>query len=114
MNSRAQSASEAIIERRGMLAEAMAAADSERNAEPAPRHGSAGRAQCLADANSDLSYLAEALAFDNRALFIDYVAWVKVLLVRHRSDGPAHVATVPALGNADEKWQDTGCDLRRR
>lgn len=48
--------------------------------ELAERYGPAGRAKCLQDANYHLSYLAEALAASQPALFADYVAWAKVLL----------------------------------
>ncbi len=44
------------------------------------RYGARGREKCRQDALYHLAYLAEALAFDNQALFTDYVAWAKVML----------------------------------
>ena len=82
MNTAARYASEAIGQRRALLARALVTAEFERHPELAQLYGSAGRANWLHDAQTHLSYLAEALAFDNRALFIDYIAWSKVLLVR--------------------------------
>ena len=44
------------------------------------RYGAAGRMKCLQDVNYHLSYLAQAIAVSTPELFIDYVAWAKVML----------------------------------
>jgi methanogenic corrinoid protein MtbC1 len=46
------------------------------------RWGVAGREKCRQDCGYHLSYLAEAINAENVALFIDYVAWVKVMLAQ--------------------------------
>ncbi|MFP5212622.1 MAG: B12-binding domain-containing protein [Acidobacteriota bacterium] len=43
------------------------------------RYGEEGRRKSLEDAKFHLVYLAEAIAVSDPSLFIDYVAWVKVL-----------------------------------
>lgn len=87
-------ASAEILGRRAELAEALVAIEFARYPELAQRYGAAGRAKCLQDADYHLAYLAGALAFDNRALFADYVAWVKVMLGKRKvpaSDLASHL-----------------------
>ena len=55
------------------------------------RWGQAGREKCRQDCVYHLSYLAEAISADNVALFIDYIAWVKVMLAQ-RGIGEADLA----------------------
>jgi MerR family transcriptional regulator, light-induced transcriptional regulator len=80
MNSLSRAGSEAILSRRTQLAEELVALEFARHPELALRYGPRGRDKSLQDAGYHLAYLAEALEFDNRALFIDYVAWAKVML----------------------------------
>jgi MerR family transcriptional regulator, light-induced transcriptional regulator len=53
-----------------------------RQPELAARYGEIGRVKCREDAAYHLSYLNQALIFENPALFADYVAWVKVVLTQ--------------------------------
>lgn len=46
----------------------------------AERYGKAGRVKCLEDANFHLSFLAEAVELGHPETFVDYIAWVKVML----------------------------------
>jgi methanogenic corrinoid protein MtbC1 len=73
-------AARALEARRAALAEAVTARHYERNPSLMARWGEAGRAKCLQDAVYHLSYLGEALASGSPSLFIDYVAWAKVML----------------------------------
>jgi methanogenic corrinoid protein MtbC1 len=77
-------ASEAVIGQREALAVALVDIEFSRQPGLEKRYGPAGREKCLQDARFHLSYLAEALAFGNRALFVDYIAWAKVMLSRRR------------------------------
>lgn len=52
----------------------------EKRPELEARYGSKGRQKCLEDSHYHLSYLGEALAAGSADLFVDYVAWAKVLL----------------------------------
>jgi len=94
MSTVSAAASDAILGRCAQLAEALVASQFASHPELARRYGPAGREKCLQDALFHLAYLAEALAFDNRALFADYVAWVKVMLGKRRvpaSDLASHL-----------------------
>jgi len=73
-------AARAIQVRRADLAEAVTARHYERNPDLVTRWGEAGREKCVQDAAYHLSYLSEALAAGSPALFVDYVAWAKVVL----------------------------------
>jgi len=44
------------------------------------RYGPSGFSKCLEDAHFHLQYLAEAIEASEPALFVDYVAWAKVML----------------------------------
>lgn len=56
------------------------------------RYGESGVKKCEEDASYLLSFLAEALAADDPALFVAYVRWAAVLL-RARSIATEHLAT---------------------
>lgn len=75
-----QAAGKAIRDRRAQLAEALVAQEFASHPELAQRYGAQGRAKSLQDASYHFAYLAEALAFESRALFADYVGWLKVVL----------------------------------
>jgi methanogenic corrinoid protein MtbC1 len=72
----------AVAARRGELAEQLVAREIERHPQLAQRHGAAARAKSLQDAGDHLAHLAEALAHDRPALFVDYVAWARIVLVQ--------------------------------
>ena len=78
----ASRASEAILDRRSEIALALVEREFARHPEIGQGYGKLGRDKSLQDAGSHLSHLAQALALNNRDLFIDYVAWAKGLLVQ--------------------------------
>ena len=71
----------AIAEHRTALAEAAVVDDYSRRGAYLERYGPRGRARYLEDTAYHLSFLAQALRSASPALFTDYIAWVKVLLV---------------------------------
>ena len=77
-----QQVSEALNTRRPALAERMVARELVRHPELEQRYGVAGRDRCLEDAGYHLAYLAQAIAADSVALFVDYVGWAKVTLAK--------------------------------
>jgi methanogenic corrinoid protein MtbC1 len=48
----------------------------------ADRFGPLGRQRCLEDARFHLRYLAAALEANSAAMFLDYIAWAKVMLAK--------------------------------
>jgi methanogenic corrinoid protein MtbC1 len=56
----------------------------ESNPQLETRYGSAGRARCIEDTRFHLSFLATALETGVDAIFIDYIAWSKVVLASRR------------------------------
>lgn len=46
------------------------------------RYGEVGRQRCLEDARFHLQYLATSLETQSREMFLDYIAWAKVMLAR--------------------------------
>ena len=84
MNVSHQQASEALLGQRSELAATLVERQFARHPELAQRYGRTGREKCLQDAGYHLSFLAQAVALDNQALFTDYVAWVKVMLAKRR------------------------------
>jgi len=77
-------AAQAIRERRDEIAGELVALEFARHPELEQRYGPIGREKSLQDAGYHLAYLAEALALDNQALFVDYIAWTKVMLAQRR------------------------------
>lgn len=84
MNPAHRQAAEAIRDRKSQLAEALVSLEFARHPELEQRYGPIGREKSLQDAGYHLAYLSEALALDNRALFVDYVAWAKAMLAQRR------------------------------
>ncbi len=74
-----QLAAQAIREQRESLAEAIVTRQYSLQAQLWEPFKRPGQAKSLRDAGYHLSYLAEALAVLDASLFIDYVAWVRVL-----------------------------------
>jgi hypothetical protein len=73
-------AAQAVLQQRVGIAEALVDREFARHPELKRRYGKVGREKSLQDAGYHLSFLAQALALDNPAMFFDYVAWVKVML----------------------------------
>jgi MerR family transcriptional regulator, light-induced transcriptional regulator len=55
-----------------------------RHPELVQSRGQIDREKSLQDADSHLSYLVQALALNNQTLFIDYIAWAKVMLAQRQ------------------------------
>lgn len=75
------SAASALRWQRGELAEAIVKSQYARKPEMAKRYGARGHAHCLQDAHYHLEFLAEAVSVGSITLFLDYVAWAKVMLL---------------------------------
>lgn len=75
-----QQAGEAVLGQRTEIAAALVEREFARRPELAERYGRIGREKSLQDAGYHLSFLAQALALNNQALFVDYIAWAKVML----------------------------------
>ena len=84
MNPIHQLASEAVRGQRAGIADELVSREFARHPELAARYGKIGREKSLQDAGYHLSFLAQALALNNRAVFVDYVAWVKVMLSQRK------------------------------
>ncbi len=78
------SASEALLGQRTEIAAALVEREFARHPELEQRYGPSGRDKSLQDAGYHLSFLAQALALNNQGLFVDYVAWVKVVLSQRK------------------------------
>jgi methanogenic corrinoid protein MtbC1 len=79
MNERQHKAFQALDAQRDGLSEAIVARQYDLQPDLWRPHGSRGREKAVRDVGYHLTYLSEALATANPALFADYVAWVKVL-----------------------------------
>jgi methanogenic corrinoid protein MtbC1 len=69
----------ALYEQRVPLAEQIVTRHYELEPDSWRPYGSVGRAKCVQDAEYHLMYLAEAIGVSSPAIFLDYVAWLKVL-----------------------------------
>jgi signal transduction histidine kinase len=88
-----------IAARRERLAEAVTDRQYELHPDLALRFGPAGRQRCREDAVFHLSYLAEAVAIDQPALFADYVAWAQVMLAGRGIPAEDLVENLRVLGD---------------
>lgn len=77
-------ASEEISARKTGIAATLVAQEFARHPELEQRYGKIGREKSLQDAGYHLAFLAQALALDNPAVFVDYVAWAKVVLTQRK------------------------------
>lgn len=82
MNPLNRQLSEIITARRDALAEAIVSCEIDRHPDLEQRYGPALRERARKDAGYHLSFLATAIRTETPALFADYTAWVKVLLVK--------------------------------
>jgi MerR family transcriptional regulator, light-induced transcriptional regulator len=69
-----------IYTKQRAIAEAVVALQFKRHPEMEPHYGANGRAKRLLEMEYYCLHLAEAVRFDEDALFLDHVAWAKVLL----------------------------------
>jgi len=65
----------------GALADAVVACEFSRNPRLRLRYGPGGRGKSRQDAAYHLAFLADAVDVDSQAVFNDYIAWAKVLLL---------------------------------
>ncbi|MDZ7683911.1 MAG: B12-binding domain-containing protein [Gammaproteobacteria bacterium] len=72
-----------LRERTNAITEAVIEADYSRRPELLARYGERGRSYYKRDNDYHLSFLAEAVANEDSALFIDYVAWARSMLTSH-------------------------------
>lgn len=77
-------AAAAVLSQRPAIAEALVAREFARHPELEHRYGKTGREKSLQDAGYHLSFLAQSLALNNTAVFVDYVAWAKVMLSQRK------------------------------
>ncbi len=73
-------ASESILGNRDLFADRIVSRYSTLQPELVSRYGNAGRAKCVNDVRYHLNGLAEAISAGRPQLFVDYVAWLKVML----------------------------------
>jgi len=71
---------QAIAAKRDPLAQGIVARQYASQPELALRLGDSGREKCAADVKRHLDNLSQAIAVGRPALFVDYVAWAKVVL----------------------------------
>ena len=98
------SARQWLDEHADRLAEAITDEQFRRRPEWATRFGAAGRSRCTADARYHLSYLGNAVEQHAPELFVDYVAWARVLLANLKigsSDLADNLACVAAVLEAE-------------
>jgi len=76
------SVSEAVRGQQFEIAAALVEREFTRRPGLAERYGSTGREESLQNAGYHVSFLAQALALNNQALFVDSIAWVKVMLAQ--------------------------------
>lgn len=79
-----QLASEEIQAHKGGIAAALVAKEFARHPELEQRYGKIGREKSLQDAGYHLAFLAQSLALNNAAVFVDYVAWAKIVLTQRK------------------------------
>jgi methanogenic corrinoid protein MtbC1 len=71
---------DAIESRRNELAKAIVEQQWKTRPDLERRYGTGGFSKCLEDANFHLRYLSEAIEASEPKLFVDYIAWAKVML----------------------------------
>ncbi|MDZ4821725.1 MAG: B12-binding domain-containing protein, partial [Planctomycetota bacterium] len=69
-----------ILDRRESLAQRIVDRHYLHRPELQQRYGSEGRKHCLTDARRHLDALSQAIVVSRTALFVDYVAWAKIVL----------------------------------
>ena len=100
MSERHQKAGQAIADQRDGLSEAIVAKQYRLQPELWKPFGSRGQEKSVRDAGYHLTYLSEALATANPALFANYVAWVKVLFAGLQFPDKVLVTTLECIRDA--------------
>lgn len=80
MQSENLSTCQAIVNQRDVLAEKIVAKHYKLRPDVVSRFGPAGHAKCITEAKRLLDAVSQAIAVGRSALFVDYVAWAKVVL----------------------------------
>ena len=78
----------------------------------ADRFGPLGRQRCLEDARFHLQYLAAALDAKSSALFLDYIAWTKVVLAKRNVGEEDLVRNLELTANVLHDYPDATAVLR--
>jgi MerR family transcriptional regulator, light-induced transcriptional regulator len=73
-------ASKTLAARRREIAQAVTSRHFEVHPELDARYGASGREKCLEDAKFHLGYLEQAVARSSAQIFLDYVAWARIML----------------------------------
>ena len=81
----------AILAGKSEFAAALVELEFDRHPELEQRYGPIGHEKSLQDAGYHLAYLANALVFDSPMLFVDYIAWARLMLAQ-RGVLPADLA----------------------
>lgn len=76
------------------------------------RWGPDGRARCLEDARFHLQYLATALDAESLPMFLDYIAWTKVVLAKRNVGERDLLANLQILGRAVRGMPDAEAYVR--
>ena len=74
-----RSISQTIGTQREQLGQAIVNRQWELDPELSTRYDEVGKAKCARDVQYNLDYLAQAIATETPALFVEYIAWVKIL-----------------------------------
>jgi len=77
-------AGEVVLSQRADIATALVDREFARHPELVQRYGRIGREKSLQDAGYHVAFLAQALTLGDRALFVDYIAWAKVMLAQRK------------------------------
>jgi MerR family transcriptional regulator, light-induced transcriptional regulator len=72
--------SQSIVAQRDLLADKIVALHYSIRPKLTAQYGDAGRKKCVKDAKYHLETLSQAIAVGRSALFVDYVAWAKIVL----------------------------------
>lgn len=95
-------AAECLAAHRVQIVDTVVDRQFDRQPELVARYGASGRERTAADARFNVSFLAQALELDDPAVFLDYIAWLKVVLLRRHvlvEDLVSHLAClVEVLG----------------
>ena len=82
MNSPSEKTGEVLAGLESLISKETAALEFAGQPDLAARFGVIGREKALQDAAWNLSHLVAAIEADNVELFVDYVAWAKVVLIK--------------------------------
>lgn len=70
------------------------------------RYGEIGRIRCLEDARFHLQYLATALEAEKPEIFLDYVAWAKIVLARRNIPAEDLAANLDIIASIVEEFPE--------